>query len=340
MIYHTTIYSFDFVHDNSVMNYVLYYMRTILSTCVPLFFFANGYLLFNRQLTIGKHYKKLLRLIFLVFLWAALLLPIYVLISGEKLSLGSMLMCILNMDVKWGMNYFWFIGALVGIYILFPALKALFDSNKVAFTVLIVSVAVLTFGIVLGNQLLSLANLILGIHISGLLEHPIFSAFNPFGVYGYSFVYFCVGGLIYTYEDRIRAVSQTKRNIFSIVGILVSCGLLFAYGVCRSVLIDGSLWDVVWNGYDTISTFANVIFIYVLSLNYHSNNSIIKSISCNTLGIYFLHGLIIRLTRPWVESVDVLRNLPFNIIYASAIVLVCLAICLLIKKIPILNKLI
>lgn len=38
VIYHSTIYTFDILQDNSVVNYLLYFDRTILSTCVPLFF--------------------------------------------------------------------------------------------------------------------------------------------------------------------------------------------------------------------------------------------------------------------------------------------------------------
>ncbi len=44
--YHGTNYSFEFLQDRgNVLFYFRYYLRTILSCCVPLFFFANGYLL-------------------------------------------------------------------------------------------------------------------------------------------------------------------------------------------------------------------------------------------------------------------------------------------------------
>ena len=199
----------------------------------------------------------------------------------------------------------------------------------------------LTFGVTLGSQILSLVGVVLHRPLESFLYHPMLSMFNPFrGSYGYSFVYFCIGGLIYSYEDKIRAIPKLKRNIVSACGIIISCGLLFLYGVCYSKFVSGEIWDVVWGGYDSVFTCANVIFLYVLSLSYRFDNVLIKSISCNTLGIYFLHGLIIRLTRPCVESVDALRNLPFNIIYAALIVLICLGICLLIRKIPIIRKLI
>ena len=197
----------------------------------------------------------------------------------------------------------------------------------------------LTFGFVFINQILNLIEVV--IHYPLSIYLPILTMFNPFrGSYGYSFVYFCVGGLIHTYEPKILGISRLKRNMISIVGILISCVFLFSVGIFNTLFIDGKMWDVVWNGYDTIFTFFNVIFIYILSLNYTKNYTLVKSISKNTLGIYFTHGLVIRLTRPWIKTQDVLCNLPVNIIYALLILFVCLMICQLIHKIPIVKKII
>lgn len=238
------------------------------------------------------------------------------------------------------MNFFWFIGALVCIYLLFPALKQLFTSNKKAFVLFTAACAALTFGVVLGNQALTFLSFILH-HNLGDLNYPILKMFNPFrGIYGYSFVYFCFGGLIYPYESKIRAIPSKKRNTVAIIGMIVSCLLLFLVGMFYSICWDEKVWDVVWNGYDTVSTFCNVFFIYLLCLNYNLNSRFIRLISQNTLGIYFTHGLIIRLTWPWIKGFPALFNLPFNIVYAFLIVCVCLVLCLFLKKIPILRKLV
>ena len=338
ILYHSTIYFFDITQDDSILNYFLYFGRTILSTCVPLFFFANGYLLFNRPFDLCKHVKKIVRIILLVFIWAFLLMPTYLLIAGEPLKVSTIASNILNITTDWGMNLFWYLGALICMYILFPALKALFDTNKKTFVFFIVVCAILTFGLVIGTQALNFLSISLN-HNINFLESPLFRMFNPFrGYYGYSFVYFCLGGLIYTYEDRILEVKKTKRNIISGFAILISCMLLFLYGIVGSM--NGNLWDVVWNGYDTVFTLVNVVAIYVLCLSYSKKNKLIKNISCNTLGIYFTHGLIIRLTQPSIKSFEMLCNLPSNIIYAVLILLVCLLLCLLLKKIPLLKHLI
>lgn len=338
ILYHSTIYFFDITQDNSILNYLLYFGRTILSTCVPLFFFANGYLLFNRPFDLCKHVKKIVRIILLVFIWAFLLMPTYLLIAGEPLKVSTIASNILNITTDWGMNLFWYLGALICMYILFPALKILFDTNKKSFVFFIIVCAILTFGFVIGEQALSFLSILLN-HNLNILNSPLFTMFNPFrGSYGYSFVYFCLGGLIYTYEERILGIKKTIRNIISCFIILLSCTLLFLCGIWGSM--SGTLWDVVWNGYDTIFTLINVLAIYVLCLSYSKNNKLIKNISCNTLGIYFTHGLFIRLTRPSIKSFEMLCNLPSNIIYAVLILLICLLVCLLLRKLPLLKHLI
>lgn len=338
ILYHSTIYSFDITQDNSMINYLLYFGRTILSTCVPLFFFANGYLLFNRPFDLRKHIKKIVRIILLVFIWAFLLMPTYLLIAGEPLNFSTIISNILGITIDWGMNLFWYLGALICMYILFPALKALFDTSKKAFVFFIIVCALLTFGLVMGEQVLNFLSILLN-HNLNFLNSPLLMMFNPFrGYYGYSFVYFCLGGLIYTYEKRILEIQKTKRNIISGFIILLSCVFLFLCGIFGSM--TGTLWDVVWNGYDTIFTLINVLAIYVLCLSYSNNNKLIKMISCNTLGIYFIHGLIIRLTKPSIESFEMLCNLPSNIIYAVLILLICLLVCLLLRKLPLLKHLI
>lgn len=339
IIYHSTIYSFNFITEKTFINYMSYFFRTILSTCVPLFFFANGYLLFNREYDFKKHVKKIIKLIILTFVWSGVLMPLYVAISGETLSIKEIISKILYNDIDWNMNIFWFMGELVCIYLLFPALKSLFDSDKKSFVFFTIVVFLLTFGLIIGNQTLKILGFVF--HCSlGRLDYPRITMFNPFNKYGYAFVYFCFGGLIYTYEDKIRAFSKIKRNIISVVGIIVSCFLLFIIGLIKTHGANGNVWDVVWNGYDTIFTFFNLIFIYVLSLSYDKDIKFVKNVSCNTLGIYFIHKFFIRLTRPFIMSYGFLCNIPFNILYAFLIMCVCLLICLCFRKIPLLKKLI
>lgn len=144
---------------------------------------------------------------------------------------------------------------------------------------------------------------------------------------------------MYFYKDKILSISKLKRNLFSIIGIFLSCICLFLVGILYSKS-QGKLWDAVWYGYDTIFTFMNTIFIFILCLNYKKDNKFIRTISCNTLGIYFIHSLFIRLTKPYIKTVDLFCNIPMNLLYSFAILCVSLAVILIIRKIPLLKKLV
>lgn len=337
--YHSTVYSFDFLNSGAVGDYLTYFFRTIFSTCVPIFFFANGYLLLNKSFDLKKHIKKILRLSVIAFIWSVLLMVLYLLIAGESLSLKAIVVPILNMDTEWRMNFFWYIGALICIYILFPLLKLAFDKEKKAFYFFTIICALLTFGYKFINEIVLLLSPFTNMFENGI-DLPVVTMFNPFrGSYGYSFVYFCVGGIIGENRDKILSISKKKRNIVSIFGILFSCACLFVIGVLHSRYIKNEVWDIVWNGYDFIFTFFNVIFIYTLSLNFTKENRFIKSISINTLGIYIIHGLVLRLT-DGIFEIDSLCNLPFTLIYALAVLCICLLISMCMKKIPILKNLV
>ena len=209
--YHATAYSFDFLNNGSAADYSIYFFRTILSTCVPIFFFSNGYLLLNKSFDLKKHIKKMLRLSVLVVIWSFVLMPLYLLIAGESLSLSAVIVPIVNMDVRWGMNLFWYIGALICIYILFPLLKLAFDKEKKLFYFFTIICALLTFGYKFINEIVLLLSPFTNVLENGI-ELPMVTMFNPFrGAYGYSFVYFCVGGII---GDSVFYTAKEKKHNF------------------------------------------------------------------------------------------------------------------------------
>lgn len=339
--YHGTIYSYDILRDSSVTTYLLYYGRTVLSACVPLFFTANGYLLLGKDFDLNKHIRKTVRLVLLVFIWGLLLMFLYMLIAGEPLSIKTAVMAVLNKDFDWNMNYFWFIGSLVCIYILFPALKALYDRSEKSFIFFTAVCTLFAFGFPLINHLLVFFGKVFHQNSVNINNFPMLTMFDPFnGIHGYVFVYFCFGGLLKKHEAEILRINKVLRNSVAAVGLLVSCVFLFLIGVFYSKYVNGALWDPVWTGYDSIFTLLNVLFIYLLCLNYKGDNKLIKAVSCNTLGIYFMHALFLKLMRPLIEPHEALCNFPINLVYVCLIICVCLPICIVLKKIPILKKLV
>ncbi len=100
--YHGTNYSCDFLQDSdNILYYVRYFLRTILSCCVPLFFFVNGYLLLNRKFDLKKHILKIVRLVILTVIWGIIDLFILMFVRNEFLSVKEFLMGVWSCKQGW-----------------------------------------------------------------------------------------------------------------------------------------------------------------------------------------------------------------------------------------------
>ena len=336
VFYHNTTYKYNFLDMTnpfgiSYIYYIRYFVRTIISTCVPLFFFCNGYLLFSKTYSLSKHINRVIRLVLLTFT-GLILCPIYMIISGVPLETKVILLNWLNMDKEWSMNRYWFIGALVCIYIFFPALKSLYNHDENSFNILTATMFLLTFGVRFINVSLAIANTYIEV-IPSNINYKMIDMFIPIRKYGFSFVYFCLGGITFKLESTILQISKAKRNIGAIITTIAACIGLFIVGIYNSKNITHTPWDVVWEGYDTILTLLNVISLYILSLNVTSENKLITHISSSTLWIYLFHGLIIRATQPTFKHFPMYSTITFSAFYAAFVVIVCMMMRNLLRKI-------
>lgn len=340
IIYHATNYAYNFIDGtNSAILYIRYFFRTILSTCVPLFFFANGFLLLNQEFNLKKHIVKSVRLVLISFIWGAIDIFLLSCIKNTPFSIKEYINAIWTWKYGW-INHLWYMGALICIYVLFPLIKCVYDNQKKVFYYFIIITMIFTFG----NKALNLISSIFTYIFWGrneLISINWFNNFNPYReIYGYAFVYFCTGGLIKNY---INFISCKKKiiNLFCVISLISSMLCLFVVGIIIS-RICGKMWDVVWNGYDTIFTFINVVSIFILTTNYNGNNQYIKRlivlVSTNTLGIYLIHVVYIHALRLYVEKISFLCNILGNIIFAIIVLILSLITTILIKKIPLLKN--
>lgn len=259
-------------------------------------------------------------------------------IENNYLSLIDFVIYLLS-NYEGLINHLWYMGALICIYIFFPLLKITFDSNKKIFVYFTIICAILTFGNVFIGNCASMMLNVFKLH-NGIVSSNFFSIFNPFrGINGYTFVYFCVGGLAYELKEKIEKINKKKRILTATSILVFSCLGLFITGILLSN-ISGMIWDVVWYGYDTIFTFINVVMIFVLCLSYKGENKLIRSISSNTLGIYFMHVIFIRLTNKYVVQIPIIATFFGCIVYAFIIMIICLIITKLLLKIPLLKELV
>lgn len=349
VFYHTTYYSYNFMESPETGRYVAYAGRSLLSTCVPLFFVANGFLLFSKPLTFGHHVKKLVRYVIRTFLWSILTMLALMAIYQVTLTAGEFWDAIHVWKQGW-ISHLWFMGALIFLYFFFPLYKVTFDNNRKVFCFFAAAMFLGTFGNGMINQILTLAYYIKHVSATRVIGYDYWGRYNPFtGTYDYTHVYFCLGGLLTLTLPKIKRFDRKRITLFSIVGLCIATLALTAWGVYRSKAA-GTVWNNVFDGYSTVYTLLNVCCIFLLCLNYHPKNSFasqfVRFIANNTMGIYFLHlilkSLISKLSVYWPALMQWVYDGGYlaNLIFSFLLMTVCALLSAGIKKIPLLKILV
>lgn len=329
---HTPLYELNLI---SPSGYIVYLLNTIKTVGVPLFFFINGYLLFSKKFDLRRHLCKIIHLVIITIFWGAL--AAIVLNNFQITSISSLV------AAKSHLSYLWFMGALIIIYLFFPILKVTYDHKPQYILYFIIMCAIFTFGNTLLNQLYTLYSSAL-LHQSAIhYDTNFFNMFNPFqGIHGYTLVYFCLGGLAYYYREKVLAISQKRRNLIASIGITIGIVGLFLTGVMYTKTA-GYYWDIVFNGYDSIFALCLALSVYLLALNWSNTrhktlNYLLSVASNNTLGIYFLHQIIIFLTISSIKEIPLFCNFFGAIVYGVIVFIFSLAISVILRKLPLVRK--
>ncbi len=295
---------------------------------VPLFFFVNGALLFTPPpLNVKKHFKKTGKVIFLTLVWVLLILSIIklcILPEGE-MSRTEFFKTLLYLKTGYVINQYWFLLALVMLYVFFPLFKRTFDSDKVALLLFTAIVFLLTFG----NKFLYVAHQLLLLYKGKDLCVEV-KNYIPF-----AFVYFLAGGMAYHYIKSHRSEMGISQRYKWGMGVLfvASWGISVLIG---RLFMSAMKWDPCFRGYDLITTFLmTCCFCFVLvNTEIPRLSHLLGLVSKNTLGIYFVHGILIYITKPWVVEIPVLCNAACYVAYVVIILSLSLFIVLTAKRIP------
>ena len=337
LVYHFSIINTDFIHKSNFSSYFNYYLKSILSTCVPLFFIVNGGLLFNKNdLDIKKHIIKIFKIVILTLVWSLITLLLFSVIKNEHISAIQLLGGLYFLKQGWT-NHLWFFKALIVLYIFYPIIFTAYKHEKTYFNFFLISVFIFTFfnGFI-GDILSTLSILTEKFTEKKFNSINYFNEFNPFrSIYGYSIFYFLLGGLLFKYSKKLNTKSF---RLISIFVIPISMFFLFSYFVLLSSN-SKKIWDIVWNSYDSIFTLLNVTAIFIIVLNYKHKGvvgKVVRLIGTNTMGIYLIHIIIGTIILPFFS----LKGVFANLLFAVVLLFISLSITLILKKIPGIRKLV
>lgn len=314
--------------------------------CVPLFFAVNGALLLPRPLDCHKHYRKVLLIVGIVAIWKTIAAIFFILFDKSytvnikeflKFQFGG------NFG-EYPTGYFWFMNALIAIYLIYPLIKLIVDKRGAA---LWSCLAVLFAFTVCKDTITVILNMVgFATHheLASLLES--LNEYNLFGNYGYVMLYFIVGGLLGEHVAEI--LSKKDNQCFTLVKCWLYAIICFAFifGIQRFQHATTGLNLTVDYGYWLLPTFIATFSVLLICIRATSDNAIvhriITEIGKNTFGIYMLHMFALVIFShlemlpflAWIGQLQSGINTIVNIFFAAVLFICCAVLSVGLRKIP------
>lgn len=267
------------------------YIGSLLSCCVPIFFFVSGVLQARRNLTCKMGFSKAAKLLVLTALWSAILWMAVSLQKGSQITLSLWVAGVLTFQQDYT-NIFWFLPAMAIVYMLAPIFCVVRDGHRDIFRTMVIGACLSVFGL----DLLQRGGYIAGLYFeTDIFNKAIYflNQFNPLrGIYGYSIAYFLVGMYIEGLDYRPKII---RFGAISLLSCIVSPVGLAMYKVICDKLTNGS-YDPVFGGYSCVSALMLTVSLYYMAgiladklPNCGSVSAAIKYLGANTFAVYLLH---------------------------------------------------
>lgn len=289
------------------------------AVAVPLFFLANGALLFEKELIIKDHYRKTLLLFLATVIWKAVYLVISIL--GYKYDL-SMFNVYGLMRYFIGFDYldpyvpalhFWFIYVLIVLYIFFPIFKRLYDNNK---TVLL---------IVMGIVFIVLYSF----DLRRCERMPYFVEYFAY------FLFFLLGPFLHRFFYK-RQIGCCR------IMLLVLSTISFAFLAYQKYVIIGSLsgtWIRLPYDYQRVAMFlfAASLFSFFASLDFSDGKVLrfFEFVSIRTMNIYVVHFILCYLFEVFIYPYIGLGNIAIHLLRTVIIIVLSIVLTEPFAHIPI-----
>lgn len=271
-------------------------------TCVPLFLMVNGALLLNRSFDWQKWRVRLIRFAALTVFWKLLLVlfcSIFWSAGGDN-SPSAVIGYLLGGEAPYPqIGYTWFLDMFIGVQLLFPIIKYLYDLEEKRYLWLLMAViCVFPVG---GETLFMIVQPIADYTGRGWLATSFLNlvSYAPLTLNSVYLAYFSLGGLLYARfgqldggDDKERLAGE-RRALF-IAGII--CFVLL-YMVNRfQVHHIGQMFDIAQKYTNLFSiVLCSALFVAVLIPRYGKCISVLASfVGRRTFGIFILEVVPIR----------------------------------------------
>lgn len=311
---------------------------------VPLFFMVNGALLISKEFNIKKHINKLTKLIFATIAWKILITIVWSLIGQVNIQDYTITEILLSLFTNYRLGnvpteHLWFMYSLFKIYIIFPFIKIFLDNgdNKKYLKSILIFLFIFSFGIEFINTFIKIINTKFELTFLNNVNFEMFNnAYNPTTDTNLLF-YFLFGYYLYYKHPEKKKYSFKNYILITLYYVIgLSSVLIVRYFQCGS-LLDGNYERVV-NDYCKIGTFFMSYSVFILCSKVTIKNKIIDYLGSKTFNIYFIHMLLVSLLLTYIYPIIKVSGAKINIIRTLIALLISIILTELLKRIPIINK--
>lgn len=298
VLYHLTFRNLTGMETAGGKFYAVYGLGSAMSICVPLFFTASGALSLPRSPELRKNTRRCVHLALLLAFWSVLSLAAVLVLRQERMGVREFLQNLTYLTNGY-IQHLWYLGTFLFMNLLLPALQTLRRSSRQVFRYGLAVLVLFTFGNVLLNDLEYLLRWVLGRYgYTGTRQF--FGNVNHFGgYYWYPIAYMALGAaLLERREDRKRWRGAAAAAIpLSILALMV-CGI----ARCR---VQGAYSDPIFRNYGSVFTLVLTAAVSLLLLELRPPawvRRVSASISSCSLGVYFLHWLLVEAERRFLPG--------------------------------------
>lgn len=293
------LFRYPNISDQQV--FISFVYNTGCRIAIPVFLMLTGMLLLNKDENINVFLKKRLFKIIPVFIMWNVIYAWYVSSINESITFIELMFKSISEPIFY---HLWYIYVLIPIYILTPFFRVInININKkyIKYFLLI------TFGLIfLNNILFKFFNFEIGIKLD----------------IGVELLYFILGGYLINIYKCFK-----NQYINFILFIVMTLTMIYGnyYLTCQTHTLD-----TYFSGFSNILNFLQSIYFIVFILNLNrvfkiipiKVKYIIKILSMNTLGIYFVHALVIEIIFKFFSHILEILPYSYSIFIVSVIIFI------------------
>ncbi len=324
---------YGYVGSSDWMVFTVY--AGICKFCVPIFFMISGALFLNpgRKCDLKRLYAhNILRLVLFLIVWSIIYLLFHLLESGEDVTPASLAGCVKSILKGDTQTHFWFVYALIGIYVVSPIIKVFTDNagkRMIQYYLILWLVIQSVFDAVSEVPLIAPV-------FNNIAKMQIQVTMSYLG-------FFVLGHYLATYDLGSRA----RKLVYA----LGACGLTTSIILTMYLSIVNGIPDETCFGYffPGLVLYSAAVFVFFRqrgkkeSLERDGGISrkgevVISAVSRYSLGIYGVHMLFIFLL--WNIGITTFSFCSVLSVPAITFVVLMVSLCVswILSKVPIINK--